>query len=415
MTKEMNRREFLKLSGMTLLATGLGGFLLKELLSKTGVAAIASGLTGSSPAGSLVVVQLSGGNDGLNTVIPYSQGAYYDARPHIGIQQADVLKLDDQFGLHPNMQDLQQLYQAGQVAIIHGVGYPNPILSHFRSMAVWHTADPTVRAQTGWLGRYLDSTWSKSADPLRAINLGTVTPLALGSQKSDVPSIIRPASYRLAVEHSNWWDPVFASAARNMYNGTLTDDLSFVREEGQQMYQGMDEVALYAGKLKPSSGYPENPLASQLEVVAGLLGAGVPTKVFYTQMGGFDDHAGEESHHGTTLGDFSSAVGAFMRDIKKRGLQDKVTILAFSEFGRRVKENGSMGTDHGEAGPVFLVGANVKGGMYGQYPSLQKTHQGDLSYTVDFRSVYATALEHVLQVNPKDVLGASFETLPVFV
>jgi uncharacterized protein (DUF1501 family) len=172
---------------------------------------------------------------------------------------------------------------------------------------------------------------------------------------------------------------------------------------------------LFAQKDSKCSGYPQNALATQLEVVAGLLGAGVPTQVFYTQMGGFDDHAGEESHHGVTLGDFSSAVGAFMRDLGQRGLQDKVTLLAFSEFGRRVKENGSMGTDHGEAGPVFIVGSNVKGGMYGQFPSLQQPHQGDLGYTVDYRSVYATVVQHVLQVNPKDVLGASFETIPCFV
>jgi len=414
MKKEMTRRDFLKIGGITLLASGIGGVLLKEWLGKTGIAALASGLAGTPASHTLVVVQLSGGNDGLNTVIPYTQGLYYDARPHIGIKASDVLKLTDQFGLHPNMQDLQKLYQAGQVAIVHGVGYPNPILSHFRSMAVWKTGDRSVRDQTGWLGRYLDATASKSSDPLRAINVGNLTPLALVSQKSDIPSVIRPSAYRLAAERSNWWDPTFSTATRAMYASGSADAFSFVREEGGQMYQGIDEVAGYAGKMNPSSGYPQNSLGGQLEVVAGLLGAGVPTKVFYTQMGGFDDHASEESHHGTTLGDFSSAVGAFMRDLTKRGLQDKVTVLAFSEFGRRVKENGSMGTDHGEAGPVFLLGSRVKGGMYGEFPSLQQTHNGDLGYTVDFRSVYATALQNVLQVNPKDALGATFETIPCF-
>ncbi|MCL6593720.1 MAG: DUF1501 domain-containing protein, partial [Alicyclobacillus sp.] len=373
----------------------------------------------------LVVIQLSGGNDGLNTVVPYTQGWYYDARPTIGIKQADVLPLTQDIGLHPNMQDLQHLYQAGQVAIIHGVGYPNPILSHFQSMAVWHTADPSLRQGTGWLGRYLDVTASPNADPLRAINLGTLAPLAFASQTSNVPSLLRPNTYRLSAEQTAWWSPALASAARALYDNSNSSSLAgaesggihpytYVRQQGLALYRGMQELEGFSGKIKTATGYPQTPLAAQLQVVAELLGAGVPTRVFYTQMGGFDDHAAEESHHGTTLGAFSASVGAFLRDLSQRGLAQRVTVLAFSEFGRRIKENGSGGTDHGEAGPVFLVGPRVKGGFYGEAPNPNHTHNGDLAYAVDFRSVYATVLESVLHTPAKDVLGGTYETLPCF-
>ncbi|MCL6601005.1 MAG: DUF1501 domain-containing protein [Alicyclobacillus macrosporangiidus] len=412
--KKLTRREFLKVGGLTLLATGVGGVLLKEWLNRSGAIALASATASSSGGHALVVVQLSGGNDGLNTVIPYTQGWYYDARPTIAIKQADVLPLTQDLGLHPNMQDLQRLYQAGHVAIIQGVGYPNPILSHFQSMAVWHTGDPTVHTQTGWIGRYLDITSTGKDNPLRAINIGTTTPLAMVSQHSDVPSVARPSTYRLAAERSHWWDPAFTSAARAMYAAQVNDMASYAREQGQKMFLGLQEVEQYAGKMKTASGYPATALGAQLQVVAELIGAGVPTQVFYTQMGGFDDHAGEESHHGTTLGDFSASVGAFIRDLENRGLADRATVLAFSEFGRRIRENGSGGTDHGEAGPVFLVGHRVKGGLYGESPTIRHTHDGDLAYAVDFRSVYATVLEAVLQVPAKDVLGANYERIACF-
>ncbi|MCL6636617.1 MAG: DUF1501 domain-containing protein [Alicyclobacillus sp.] len=417
MKRYLTRREFLKIGGLTLLATGLGGALLKEWLQRA--ALVGAPALAHNANDVLVVVQLSGGNDGLNTVIPYTQGWYYDARPNIAIQQKDVLPLTSEVGLHPNMQDLQHLYQAGQVAIVQGVGYPNPILSHFQSMAVWHTADPALRQHTGWLGRYLDLTATPTADPLRAINLGTLAPLAFAAQKASVPSLIRPNTYRLAAEQSAWWNPALAAAARTLYaqdaDPGSTDPLAYVRKQGQQLYGGMQEMEGFSGKIKPSSGYPQTALGAQLQVVAELMGAGVPTRVFYTQMGGFDDHAAEESHHGATLGAFSASVGAFLRDVQQRRLADRVTLLAFSEFGRRIKENGSGGTDHGEAGPVFLIGPRVKGGLYGEAPTPRHTHNGDLAYAVDFRTVYATVLEGVLHTPAKEVLGASFETLPCLV
>jgi uncharacterized protein (DUF1501 family) len=348
-------------------------------------------------SGVLVLLTMYGGNDGINTVIPYANNAYHDARAELAYAPGDVLRLDDQLGLNPALKGLAQQWNNRKLAIVRGVGYPQPDHSHFRSMDIWQTASPSVPVPTGWIGRWLDATGN---DPLRAVNIGSVLPpLAVGekctaaaltaSEKPEQADRFAATMDALGTNDPN--DTPAMAAVCDAYRATRTADTTF-------------------GELKPS-GEKHNSLAGQLGMVASAVQAGVPTRVYSVDLGGFDTHADERGTQQRQLQTLDDAVTPFLQQMAGDSYGKNVVLLAYSEFGRRVKANASQGTDHGTAGPVFIAGGPVKGGFYGEEPSLTDVNNGDLKPTTDFRDVYYELLSKTLQSDPAPSVGTGRRSL----
>ncbi|PZM80927.1 MAG: transcriptional initiation protein Tat [Candidatus Melainabacteria bacterium] len=365
----------------------------------------------------LVLIQLSGGNDGLNTVVPYGQGAYYDARPQIAISQKDVLRLNDQIGLHPSMTGMRELFSDGKLAIIEGAGYGSPNRSHFRSIEIWQTAQPEKIGDTGWLGRYLDLAYSGQNNiALPAINVDPMLPKTLYAKKIVVPSVNNIYEFRFKS------DPHFRKdrdhqieAFKNIYESfeSKRPHAEMLRRAGLEADQASDSLLKIVKNYKSNIKYPNGKLGDGLKFISQMITGGVSAPIFTVSLDGFDTHANQQRAQAGLLKQLSDTLLAFQSDLKDHGLEDNVLTLVFSEFGRRVQENNGKGTDHGTAEPLFLVGSSVKGGIYGEAPSLTSLDAGDLKHTVDFRTVYATVLESWLGADSVDVLGKRFETLPV--
>ncbi|ARU61938.1 hypothetical protein CBW65_13540 [Tumebacillus avium] len=413
----MNRREFLKKGGAALLLLSLAGpvgwYQWEQMQADEAVPAL------SPPTARdnfLVVVQLSGGNDGLNTVVPYGYGTYYDNRPTLALKQREVLLLNNTLGLHPSLKGLKKLYDKGRLAIINGVGYPQPSRSHFRSLEIWQTAAPErTDMTTGWLGRYLDLSQPTANNPLAAVTVGAPSKI-FAAAKHEVPAIENVEAFQLMLTRFREQErDLRQQALRGMYQATDTTTLRLVQAKGASALTASDRVQTKLSQQHDSPLYADkSPLAQNLQLIGQFIGAGVGSKAYFTQHGGFDDHAQEKGQHARLLLEVDAALSAFYQDLEQRGLADKVTVVVYSEFGRRLKENASAGTDHGTAAPVLVLGGRVKGGLYGEMPSLTKLEDGNLRYTVDFRSVYATLLEGSLGAPSQDILGASFEKLPLF-
>ncbi|WP_328803507.1 DUF1501 domain-containing protein [Paenibacillus silvestris] len=406
---KLTRREFL-LKGTAMFATlSLGGFLFTE----TGKSIFAGGVSDDVEEPVLVVVQLSGGNDGINTLIPYGQGVYYDARPTLAYQQKDVLALDNQVGLHPSLAGLAALFKSGNMAVIQGVGYPEPDHSHFRSMEIWQTAEPAKISRSGWLARYVESSLRDNTNPLKAVQVGAAGSKAFASEKMSFPVVQSLESYHVIDPKTAMMDKNrITKAFLDMYGDqNQMEQLRVVAGRGYEAYKSVEAIqsltAAYVNKVE----YPKTNFASDLQLVAKLLAGKSGTRVFNVQIGGFDDHADEKEQHARVLTQVDQGLTAFYKDLEAQGLQDRVAIMMFSEFGRRVKENGSGGTDHGTAAPMFVIGGKVKGGLYGAYPSLSNLDNGDLKYEVDFRSVYSTLVDSWLKGDAATVLGKPYESL----
>ncbi|WP_261302292.1 DUF1501 domain-containing protein [Paenibacillus andongensis] len=405
---KLSRRDFL-LKGTAMFATlGLGG----ALFTQTGKSILAGGFDDDVDEPVLVVVQLSGGNDGINTLIPYGQGIYYDARPTLAYQQKDVLALDNQVGLHPSLVGLAALYKLGKMAVIQGVGYPGPDHSHFRSMEIWQTAEPAKMSRSGWLARYAESSLRDSSNPLKAIQVGAGSK-AFASEKMSFPVIQSLESYHLIDPKTAMMDKNrITKAFLEMYGvQNQMEQLRVVSGRGYEAFKSVEAIqaltATYANKVE----YPKSNFARDLQLVSKLLAGKSGTRIFNVQIGGFDDHADEKVQHAKVLTQVDEGLTAFYKDLEAQGLQDRVVVMMFSEFGRRVKENGSGGTDHGTAAPMFVIGGKVNGGLYGAYPSLSNLDNGDLKYEVDFRSVYSTVIDKWLKGDTTAVLGKSYESL----
>ena len=383
----MNRRDFVKTSFLTLAAgAGMPGFL-----GRTANAAIGKGKI-------LVVVQLSGGNDALNTLIPFTNGAYYNARPTLAVGKKDVLNLNESVGLNPALKPMMGLWDNGELALVQGVGYPNPNRSHFESMAIWHTGDPKARETEGWIGKIAE----KYGDPFCATNIGGTTPLALRGSDIILPSIASIDRFQFKIA------PEAQTAFNAILETPLTGRAETMRGATRQMLEDIDRVQKGIGKYKAGASYPEEKFAVSLREIARLIAADVGQRVFYTSLGSFDTHAGQPVDHPELLGALSSGLSAFRSDLDKQGRSEDVVVIGFSEFGRRLAENASAGTDHGKAGLMFALGKGVKGGLYGAYPDLEKLDDGDPVMTTDFRQVYATALDKWLNIPSRDILGANF-------
>lgn len=424
------RRRFLQtsLTGATLAATGLS---MPQFLART---ARASQSTAASGEKILVVVQLSGGNDGLNTVVPFRDDLYHKARPTLRVAKDRALRLTDDLGLHPDMSGFKGMFDDGLLSVITNVGYPNPDRSHFRSMDIWHTADLSPEAaQDGWLGRVVDrcgcpdlakekskvgatgATRANDANIPFALHLDHDNlPLALKTRRLAVPSIDDMAAFQLEGDSARLTQALAADRGGAAKAGELSEaaaDLLFVQRTAVTACANAERIKLVAADRQMKSPYPSFGLAARLRQIAQLIGAEFGPRVYYTSLGGFDTYARQTLAHGPLLRELSESVAAFYADLKSRSLADRVLLLTFSEFGRRLAENGGQGTDHGAAAPAFLAGPAVKAGVLGEPPNLKDLDEGDVKHRVDFRQIYAAILDRWIGVPSREVLGRKYESL----
>lgn len=359
----------------------------------------------------LVVVQLGGGNDGLNTITPFEDDLYYKARPKIGLKQNRLLKLNDQLGMNDSMKALMPFYDNGNLAVIQGVGYPNPDRSHFRSMEIWHTgSDSDEFLGDGWIGRYFDNNCNGSAQPQVGLALDAERPQAFGSALGYGVSTNDPSKFGWNAGNGPDTPDAFEAINRGPASNKTLD---FLRHTTTAAIESSGEVrdAAKRGKIvMPSSG-GRAAKVNQLDTVAGLIRGGLATRIYYVSTSGFDTHAGQLGKHEQLLGGVADSLARFQKQLENDGTADRVTTMVFSEFGRRVGENGSGGTDHGTAAPMFLLGKSVQGGVHGQTPSLSDLDRGDLKYSTDFRRIYATLLDNWLHADSAKILDQSFEKM----
>jgi uncharacterized protein (DUF1501 family) len=358
---------------------------------------------GDGAPGTLVLLQLSGGNDGLSTLIPYADDGYARARRSIRMEADRVRRLDDRVGLHPALASLEALHGRGQLALVEGVGYPQPNRSHFRSMDVWHAADARGRAcREGWVGRAV--ALLSDAGPLTAVHLGLRAPFSLHSA-AQPPACVSAALLRAA-------DPAAAGAGAPVPAPeparSAGDELDYVRRIADRAQVAMARVHAALDRAHTDVRYPGTPFAQDLRTAAALIHAGIGVRVLSLELGGFDTHDDQRGRHDRLMAELDGGLGAFAEDLGRSETGRATTLLAFSEFGRRVAENGSGGTDHGAAGLAFVLGPLVRGGLFGKPPALEELADGDLVHTTDFRSLYATVIEHVFGLEHERVLGAKF-------
>ena len=381
-----SRRRFLELNLAAALAAGTG---LSPVFSASAVEG-----TVADNGRILVVLELSGGNDGLNTVVPYSQDEYYRARPTIGIQPDAVLKLSDDYGLHPNLLGWERLYKDGKMAIVHGCGYPNPNRSHFEAMKFWHTGVPNAPESRGWVGRLADTVIPREASGI-VMNIAKEQSQAVSSTYHPPVVFSNPAAYRLdnAESQASAFDSIMSNRSRS-----TRSSLEFVRRVTSTAADSSEFVRRTCANYRTNSDYGYGTVGTSLRNIAALIEARADARFYYTNFAGFDTHVSQAPNQAGLFNQVGDAVLAFQADLKTMGREDDVVMLVFTEFGRRVQENASLGTDHGVAGPMYIFGNQVKGGFHGDHPSLSVLDQGDLIMTTDFRSVYASMIQEWMGV-----------------
>ena len=360
----------------------------------------------------LVVVQLSGGNDTLNTVVPFNNGLYHDFRQKVRLDTSKVHPISDDLAFNPSMGPVKRLWDEGNVAVINGIGYPNPNRSHFRSMDIWHTAMPDDIGRDGWLGlatRELDPTGD---NVLTAVNFGRGLPRALSVRGVPVASVGNLETYGLFPDVQDEVMRKYAlEAFSQMYGGQGKDNvMEFLGQTGRDALKGADILRTAPAQYESTVEYAANPIAQSLKSVAQVLFADLGTRIFYTQHGSFDTHSGEIVSHAKLWDEVAGGIGDFYDDLREHGRENDVAVLVFSEFGRRIKDNGS-GTDHGSGGTAFVIGGEVNGGLYGDYPSIESHMQleGDLHFNNDFRMTYATLLDRWFKVDSEPIVNGQFE------
>ena len=434
------RREFLR----TTLLGGALSWTVPTFLARTFSALQAEAVNSAQVATGndspiLVILQMAGGNDGLNTVVPFANDHYFRARPRLAHKPGAVLKLSDEIGLHPALTGFQSLFGQGHLSIVQGVGYPNPNRSHFRSTEIWQTASDSKKIEKyGWVGRYFDNC-CKGADPTVGVNVGRQMPQAFAAKNPVGISLDNPENYRLvgvdptdgtdpaelslremnrpemdsdAGADANSGDTIGAVAGKAHVGGSVLDYLERTALDAQVSSEKIREISR---KFANHATYPASQLGNGMKLVARLIGGALPTRIFYVSQGGYDTHTNQAGPQARLLQDLGDSVTAFVEDLKAQGNFERVLLMTFSEFGRRVAENASGGTDHGAAAPMFLLGSRVQAGLLGQYPSLapEDMLNGDLKYNVDFRCVYAGVLEKWLRTRSEPILGRRFEPLQI--
>ncbi|MGB7325930.1 MAG: DUF1501 domain-containing protein [Rubripirellula sp.] len=403
-----NRRRFLRSSIGGAAAVGIGAALPQCF------AQVASA-SNSPDDRVLVVVQMSGGNDGLNTIVPYADANYRSARPKLCIADTDVLKIDDETGLHPAMTGMHDLLQDGLFSAVRNVGYEKPNRSHFESMDIWHTCRRKDEPRSdGWLGRFLDHQPVAAGGDVPALHLGREQqPMAIASTNIRVPTVKELAEFQLRGGNKQSLRQLLQNRKPESSHAD-NELLSFLQSSTTSAIAASQRVAEAASTYQSDVAYPQTVLGKKLRVVAQLIDAGLTTRIYYLQHDGFDTHAQQSATHSVLLRQWSDAVSALVRDLEAHDHGKRVCVMTFSEFGRRVAENASEGTDHGAAGPMFLCGGGVKAGIIGKRPNLTDLQDGDLKHEHDFRQVYATILKDWLGTEPAPILGKSYKSLPLF-
>lgn len=392
----VTRRKFLQLAAGSSVGSAAAFLSIDEIAA----AAIERPLATGTPI--LVIVTLYGGNDGLNTVIPFKDPIYYSSRPDISYKEESILQLDSQFGLNPSMTGIAKLWKDGKVAIVRGAGYPNPDRSHFSSMSKWQTGSPASHINSGWIGRWIDS---QPDDPMLAISLGSVLPpLLAGTKKvgSALPlgGLVIPQG-NLGADFRKLSSPAISDSKLRALAANSMKDLFSISEKITPILQRPEPMAVALPTINGGNAGGDSDLSQQLNLVSKLIQADAPTKVWSVSLGGFDTHANEANAQSILLGSLSSAIYKFKEDLKASKHGEDVVVVVYSEFGRRVVGNASKGTDHGTSAPMFIIGDKIKGDFYGDQPSLSKLVDGDLSVTTDFRDIYASIFEDVLK-SPAD-------------
>jgi uncharacterized protein (DUF1501 family) len=359
----------------------------------------------------LVIVNFQGGNDGLNTIVPFADPAYYRYRPTLAVAPADVLRIDDRIGFNPALKPLEALYGRGKIAIVQGVGYPDPVLSHFRGTEIWQTAAPDSFPSTGWLGRYLDAAGLPKEDLFNAVALANVLPELLVSERVDVPAIQQLQGYGLASDRSGAAREAFRAFVRDQRVPFSSPYLARVAEIEDHAQRGSEELPRLVAGYATDAPYPATPLGRSLALAAQIIGSKLGTRVLYVTLGSFDTHTTQRVTQDRLLADFANGMSAFYADLAAHGNDGRVLTMTFSEFGRRVEENASRGTDHGTAAPVFLIGGGVAGGVYGEHPSLDDLAAGNLRFGTDFRRIYATVIERWLGRSTTGIIAGSFPAI----
>jgi uncharacterized protein (DUF1501 family) len=361
----------------------------------------------------LVVLQLSGGNDYMNTVIPYNDPLYRDYRPRVGIPEDQILPLDNEVGLHPSMSPLREMCNQGKMAIIHGVGYPNSVRSHFRSMDIWHTCEPEKTGTEGWLGLATRELDPRKENIVTAVSFGPCMFRALVAPGVPVACVDDLETYGLltGISPQQQRAKILERFAQNYSPLIGTDEvMKYLGATGLEAMQGADILKVAPQKYASTVTYPDTSIAKKLKSIAQVNFANLGSRIFYCDHLGFDTHANQLGVHATLWNDVSQAIEAFFADLREHHAADNVLMLLFTEFGRRVRDNGS-GTDHGAGGAAFVIGDAVKGGQYGEYPSrkAEDLTQGDLAPNLDFRGLYSTILENWLGIDAKPIVKGSFE------
>jgi len=413
-----SRRDFLRV-GSAMLSTSVSAPLFLRLTAR------AASATQPANDNVLVVLQLTGGNDGLNTVVPFTDENYRRLRPTLHLADSKLHKLDDRVGFHPSLNGWKQLFDKGQAAVIQSVGYPNPNRSHFESMAIWHTApdDGQLRhsrpslPQGGWLARAIDqrATAAEQASTIQALRVGEgQIPDALLGCRVEIPSLadVVELQHSPGVLNRDQRDSQVV-AWKESANDSTNPLLQAAAESSLAVHATTKQIEKMGGAAKSKSSYPDSKLGQQLKLISQLLRAGFSSSIYYTEINGFDTHSGQLNGHSNRLAQVGAAVRAFVDDVGGSLRSRPVLVLVFSEFGRRVAENASGGTDHGTAAPVFLFGPRVHAGIHGPYPDLVNLVDDDPIFAIDFRRVYATVLENWLGLSSKAVLGSNFELLHV--
>jgi uncharacterized protein (DUF1501 family) len=402
----LNRRQFL--GGTCSMAAW--GATVPAFLQQTGSALAAEPTPGSSDQRTLVLIQLAGGNDGLNTVVPYRDDVYYRSRPKLAIDAQSVLPLDDHCGLHPQMDAMKRLWDDGLLTLVQGVGYPNPDLSHFRSTEIWETGSAADQSlSSGWIGRYFDDHCRDIPSPMLGLQLGDRTAQTFSSDRPRCVTFSNPDLFRFSggPRRLDDW-----SRVHQVEPGTA-GPLNFLQRTGNDVLGVSRRLAEAVADGKNTADYLPFQFSQSLKLVAKLIAAEVPTRVFYVSLGGFDHHANQSNSHAMLLQELSEGLTSFVNDLQGLGCLDRTLVMTFSEFGRRVAENKSLGTDHGTANAMFMAGGNLRPGFHGQRPDLQKLDSnGDLSHHVDFRAIYSSVLGDWLGADAATVLGESIPPLP---
>jgi uncharacterized protein (DUF1501 family) len=407
----ITRRQFLKSS----LAVAPAAVLMPSVFTRA-VAAAAAGVT-ILPNRTLVIVQMAGGNDGLNTIVPANDDRYYEVRPSVNVLPENVLAINREVGFNPSLTAFKELWDEGVLGAVEGVGYPNPSYSHFQSMDIWDTADPEKHGGfAGWAGGYLEGIVVEKDEGIQSLAVGRKMPRAFFTHGASVPIVDTIEAYRLQTAENTVADQqqrtdallrLYRTGAASRPFGVHLDLTARAADSSSQ------ELQAAHGRYRSSVEYPDTRLGRSLQVVAEAITDVWGVRVAHVRIGGFDTHASQLPVHGDLLRDVAESMLAFYRDLQEHDQDQDVVMMTWSEFGRRVTENGSGGTDHGSAGPMFVLGTPVAGGLYGERPSLTDLAKNNFKYTTDFRQVYATMVEGWLRAPAEEVLGGRFEQIPL--